>query len=88
LTSYYSLKTYVGYAAGAPSGVSAKAKGGLEPTWTDAAVCTSVRYQEKNQKPSTTTSVLNGVFGRISLGGISMCQRRSVFGRMFLAIIA
>jgi hypothetical protein len=31
LTTYYSLKTNDGFAAGAPSSVSAKAKGGFEP---------------------------------------------------------
>jgi hypothetical protein len=30
------------------------ANGGSEPTLTDAAVWTSARYQEKNQKPLTT----------------------------------
>jgi len=31
LTTYYTRKTYVGFAAGAPLSVSAKAKGGSEP---------------------------------------------------------
>ncbi|MGB3242968.1 MAG: hypothetical protein WBB25_00420, partial [Sulfitobacter sp.] len=48
LTTYYSLKTNVGFAAGASSSVSAKAKGGFEPSSTDAALCIndSFRYLE------------------------------------------
>jgi hypothetical protein len=40
LTTYYSLKTNDGFAAGAPSSLSAKGKGGFEPKVTGAARCT------------------------------------------------
>ena len=38
----------------------------LEPKLTNAAVCSSVRYQGKGHKPSTTAQDLNGVFGTTS----------------------
>jgi hypothetical protein len=51
------------------------ANGSKEPNLTNAARCTNVRYHESDQKPSTTTWVLNGVFGGVKRDGLSMCQK-------------
>ena len=40
--------------------VQVATNGGKEPTVTDAAACTDVRYSEGGKKPSTTAWVLNG----------------------------
>ena len=46
LTTYYSLKTNVGFAAGVSSSVSAKAKGGFEPTLPIYCLAANVRSRE------------------------------------------
>jgi len=65
LTTYYSLKTNVGFAAGASSSVSAKAKGGFEPILQDAAHCTKVGFPKfsfdlghSNAQPNRTKTML------------------------------
>ena len=46
-----------------------------EPKVSDAAHCTNVRYHESYQKPSTSTWVLDGVFGSANRSGLSLFQK-------------
>ncbi|AGI67489.1 hypothetical protein OAN307_c18330 [Octadecabacter antarcticus 307] len=59
---------------------------GKEPNLTNAARCTSVRYHESDQKPSTTTWVLNGFFGGVKRDGLSMCQKGAFLAYFWMVI--
>ncbi|AGI68154.1 hypothetical protein OAN307_c25570 [Octadecabacter antarcticus 307] len=93
------LRTFAAFArALGPSGGSSRSKrvqihecckqsnGREEPTLTNAARCTSVRYHESDQKPSTTTWVLNGFFGGVKRDGLSMCQKRAFLAGFWMVI--
>lgn len=56
--------------------VISAAKGGEEPRLTDAAGRLNARYHESDQKPSTTTFVLNGVYGSVNRGVLRLYQKR------------
>lgn len=57
------------------------AKSRFEPTLTDAARRSNVHYHESDQEPSTTTWVLNGVFGSFSRGVLRLYQKRGILER-------